>query len=248
MRFSTIAEVMQMSHKVAFEGIKARVVQVGKQFKGTSTAGKDWTKQDLDLEDSTGTITARVWNHDALPHTFKGQEVTILAHSSDRGVTGVYAFDGEYQGKVTRHIKVTDTGEIALIGASAPSSHPQQQSRAQPQTHAASPASSAAAPRHQPQQAQKPAPTPQDKFTPEQHAAQDAKNALARQVQLANMLERNLDAAVFVAGKFNKKYAGKFRAMDTEDIRAMAMTMQIACEHQGVHSLMPTTVKKEEAK
>jgi len=203
-----------MADKEQISGVKGTIKSIFKSNSGTTAQGKDWAVQDFDLTDNQVTIKVKVWNHPPIPTTAKGSAVTLLSHSGEKGLSGLYAHDDEYNGKVTRQIKVTDTGEVVIGAGSVP---------------AAAPAAAQSAPA----------------LTPEQQAKQDAVKAGHYIMQCANLLERNLDAAAWVAARFNAKHAN-FKKMDTEDVRTMAMSLQIACERNGVQNLMPTAAPKAE--
>lgn len=68
------------------------------------------------------------------------------------------------------------------------------------------------------------------------------RDAKQRQVQLVNLMQANLDAAAWLVSEFNIRHP-KF-PMGTEDIRAIAATLQIGCEHAGCGQLMPTEITK----
>ena len=135
-----------------------------------------------------------------------------------------------------------DDAAIKVLGAgSAPAAAPAAAQRQAPDAPEEEPPGFA-----EPQQARTRTDAPRAPApTPEQQAKQDAVKAGHYIMQCANLLERNLDAAAWVAARFNAKHAN-FKKMDTEDVRTMAMSLQIACERNGVQNLMPTAAPKAE--
>jgi hypothetical protein len=62
-------------------------------------------------------------------------------------------------------------------------------------------------------------------------------------MQHAILLERSLDAAAWIAKRFNEKYPSfQFKA---EDVRCIAMALQIPAERAGFAGLMPTQLPKD---
>jgi hypothetical protein len=68
--------------------------------------------------------------------SLKGKDITITAHKGDKGWTGIYSQDNEYQGKTTREIKVTPTATIEQGEGGGDNDEgeeePQQRSQAKP--------------------------------------------------------------------------------------------------------------------
>lgn len=83
--------------------------------------------------------------------------------------------------------------------------------------------------------------SPRRVLTPQEQAAEDLKEARRRQIQVINLWEWNIEAAVWLADKYNKNHPTK-KPMDTEDIRCVANSLQIACEHQHVVQIMPAVM------
>ncbi len=80
-----------------------------------------------------------------------------------------------------------------------------------------------------------------------EHSACGVRDAKQRQVQLVNLMRANLDAAAWLAEQFSVKHP-KFTPMTTEDVRSIAATLQIGCEHAGCPPLMPTELVKATGK
>lgn len=118
-------------------------------------------------------------------------------------------------------------GGEALSAAKAPATAPptaQQQQQQQSQSQSQSP--------------------PPQRAAPPQAAPEDGvRQAGMRIMKFANLLDKNLDAAVWLSERFAKKHPNQ-KQMTTEDIRSIAMSLQIASERAGLADLMPTTQLK----
>jgi hypothetical protein len=106
----TIAEVKNLQDKQMITQVSGRVTRVGSVRTGEGNYGP-WTAQDFDLEDATGKIKVTAWDHPALTG-FMGKVVVLTPTRSDKGWNGLTAVDNNYQGNVTKQIKVTKTGVI----------------------------------------------------------------------------------------------------------------------------------------
>lgn len=115
MKVSTLAEIREMDNQMVIPAVTATVVSIQAQKSG-GTADKPWTLQKIDLSQGNQKMAAVIWNHDPLPASMKGKQVTMLAFQGDRGWTGLFADDNEYNGKTTRQIKMTQAGTIEAIG------------------------------------------------------------------------------------------------------------------------------------
>jgi hypothetical protein len=259
MKFTALWEVAEMAHKAPIEALKAKVVQVGKQFTGNSN-DKDWTKQEVVLTDGQIEVKVKLWDKDLVPHTWKGREATLLSHSGERGLSGVYAFNDGGE----RIIKVTQTGNIVLAGGAGQedgggqeepppprqAQRPPPQQRPAPQSQRPAPQSQRPAPQSQrPAQPPRPAPRQQEAPPPpktaEQIAAEDkanevkARKAIARRVHL--MFEC-VKGASYIAEQTVVQSGGVLQFAST-DVQKVAVSLYMDCQRDGLHHHLPVTFK-----
>jgi hypothetical protein len=111
-----IAEAKQLQDKQMVTQLSGRVTRVGQIRKGEGEYGP-WSVQDFDLEDATGKIRINAWNKPALGE-FMGKLVVMTPTRSDKGWNGLTVIDHEYNGQVTKQIKLTGVGVIEEMPAS----------------------------------------------------------------------------------------------------------------------------------
>jgi hypothetical protein len=259
MRLTPLSEVAELSDKTPIEYLKGKVIQVGKQFSGKKKDETPWTKQELEITDGTATITVQVWDKDPFPHTWKGQQVTIMALSGQRGQTGVYAHNNTYNGKTTRMIKVTDTGEVALLGAGvnaqAQVPNPAPQSAANPAMQRSAPASSAAVGTRQqnppkggafaedepplvtPCAPREVSPPPPPKT--EKELAADANRRVAKRTHL---MYKCIMGAHYAAKQAFISTGGEL-AMDAEQVQKCAVSLYMDCQRDGLYQHLPVVIE-----
>lgn len=93
---------------------------------------KEWSIQNLMLKDDSGEIRVGAWNHDDLS-SLSGKKVSITAHKSEKGFSGVYCELNDYKGKQTKQLRLTYTAKIErLDGQQSADSTPTQSSSARP--------------------------------------------------------------------------------------------------------------------
>lgn len=94
------------------------------EIKSGEKDSKPWSVQHFFIKDDSGELKVSAWNHDDIqPLTHK--KVSITAHKSDKGFSGVYAEDNEWKQKITRQLRLTATAKIERLDGqqSADSSH-----------------------------------------------------------------------------------------------------------------------------
>lgn len=229
MRIIPISEISAMVHNEVIAGVKGKIKTIYKRQAG-GQGEKAWTKQDMELQDATGTIKVTIWNKDEIPTASKGKEVTILAHQSTKGLSSVYAWDNEYQGRTTRGVKVTAAGEIAFIGtleSAQPTSPTSQTNAAQAQSATTQSDSTTNS------TAQK-APA---KSTPKTEADVKAvEHFMMQQINLALIASR---AAIYYARRHNELYPDfKFTQAD---IRELTTRFYLGAEFKGMTAKMPSS-------
>src|SRR4051812_10448787 len=89
--------------------------KTGKYKQGART-GETWSLQNVELQAGEAEMTMVLKDRDEeLSKSWEGRQIRVEAWKGDKGWSGVYAFDDEYQGKITRKIKVTPTGNLSLL-------------------------------------------------------------------------------------------------------------------------------------
>ena len=125
-KLSSIAEVREMDADFPIPAIKGKLTALYPVKKGESEKGP-WSFQNGELTQGNQKIKIVFKGRDPVPMSTKGKEITLLSFHGDRGVSGLYASDNDYNGTVTREIKVTSTAEmIEGTGAGALGEQPQQ--------------------------------------------------------------------------------------------------------------------------
>ena len=123
MRELSIADVLQLEDKELIPSIKGTVKVVFDRKSGTSAKGP-WSVQGFVLSQGDEEITCGAWNMDDDLKALKGSEVTLSCWKGDKGLSGVYAQDDEYNGNITRKIRLTKTAQIAVNGSVSPQESP----------------------------------------------------------------------------------------------------------------------------
>src|SRR5262249_48347108 len=49
--------------------------------------------------------------------TWRGKQITLLSKDGERGLSGLYIEDNEYEGRISKQLKVTATAEIVPVGS-----------------------------------------------------------------------------------------------------------------------------------
>lgn len=112
MRVIDVSDIGQFDDGEVIPSLRGKITQTYERKTG-SKDGKPWSVQNAMFQDATGKIRFSVWGHeDIKPWT--GKEVTLSAHKSDKGLTGLFAEDNTYKEKTTRQIRMTASGKIEL--------------------------------------------------------------------------------------------------------------------------------------
>ncbi len=154
---------------------------------------KQWCIQNGELTDPAG-HTIPVMFKDRPPmevKSWQNKQVILTCNDGEKGTTGVWVFDDEYNGSITRKIKVTPTGHIDYADGSEQPAPAEQQQR--PATQQAQPSGQHATTR-QNQTQRKAAPA---------GGMKEARRVIA---QVAALHDVCLDAAVNQAAKFHRRH------------------------------------------
>lgn len=110
----TIAEVKKLETDMPVLDVRARVKTVYARKTGI-TEDREWSYQDLLIEDTTGSIYVKCQNKIPLDE-LKGKDVLLTCYKSDKhGWVGLTTFDDDYSDPAVRKLKMTKTGVITLL-------------------------------------------------------------------------------------------------------------------------------------
>lgn len=132
MRVVSIAEVKSLDPKEVIPCVRGRLVEVVKRQTGEKD-GKHWSIQRFKIKDNTGEVWVKAWDNDTeIPLSAKGQGILIECNDGNKGKTGVYAHDNEYNGKVERQIRLTASAKIDIENGNGAHEAPQTQRAPEP--------------------------------------------------------------------------------------------------------------------
>lgn len=121
MNIHTVADILRFPNETPLEGIEGTITAVYPRKAGTTQQNKPWSFQDATFADATGAIIKlKFVGCEDFSSSWKSRRVRITSVKSDRGRTGLYALDDEYNGNVTRKIKVTPSHTIVDLAESRP--------------------------------------------------------------------------------------------------------------------------------
>lgn len=117
----TVADILRFPNETPLEAIEGTITAVYPRKSGTTQQGKPWSFQDGAFADATGAVMKlKLVGCEDFPTSWKGRRVRITSVKSDRGRTGLYALDDEYNGQTTRKIKLTPSHTIVDLAESRP--------------------------------------------------------------------------------------------------------------------------------
>lgn len=142
MKVTPLNEISQLEDGELVMRVEGEITRVFDRKSGTKN-DKEWSIQNLILKDDSGEIRVGAWNHDDLS-SLSGKKVSITAHKSDKGFSGVYCELNDYKGKQSKQLRLTYTAKIErLDGQQSADSSNAQSSSARPNASGGS--------RHQPE-------------------------------------------------------------------------------------------------
>lgn len=115
---SSVADILDLDRDDTIKRFDAKIVKMFPPKTGKNNKG-EWSFQHLTCQDSQGDeIKVTLKDRDELPSSFKGKQVTFIAHQGKNGWTGLYAKDDDYKDKENpeRILWVTATAEIVKSG------------------------------------------------------------------------------------------------------------------------------------
>ena len=111
MRIIPISEIFGRDPKETIGCCAGRIIKLYPAKRGTNQKG-DWSFQRGTLQDKSGEIQFLLKDRQELTPEWKGRNVIMMARQGDKGFSGIYVEDDEYQGKVTRIIRLTPSATI----------------------------------------------------------------------------------------------------------------------------------------
>lgn len=112
-----------MADKQNLACIAGTITSVYKSKNGENSNGP-WSIQNIVLKGTDGTeITLWIKDREEIPNTVKGRFIILQAKQGEKGLSGLYVMDDDYNGKITRKIKVTPTCELSYQGGEPEQSH-----------------------------------------------------------------------------------------------------------------------------
>lgn len=115
MKVTPLNGISQLEDGELVMRVEGEITRVFDRKSGTK-GDKDWSIQNLMLRDDSGEIRVGAWNHEDLS-SFAGKKVSITAHKSDKGFSGVYCELNDYKGKVSKQLRLTYTAKIERLYA-----------------------------------------------------------------------------------------------------------------------------------
>lgn len=241
-----LSQLGAMADKQNLACIAGTITALYKPKTGTNSTG-EWSIQNATLRGTDG-IEVGLWLKDRpeLPQSAKGQYVILEARQGEKGLSGLYVMDDDYNGKITRKIKVTPTAELhygnppgaAPAGASQlppQAGPPQTDWEKRQQAAAESWGQEPSAPASQPPPSQNQASQPQAKA-----AAPDSMKEAERTIlQITNLHLTCSRAVIRYEAPTFKKLTGQ--DMTESQVQGAVASIFIESCRNGLHRNMPTT-------
>jgi hypothetical protein len=121
-----------MADKQNLACIAGTLLQIYKPKTGENSNGP-WSIQNVNIKGTDGTeVTLWMKDRPEIPSNQKGRFIILTAKQGEKGLSGLYVMDDEYNGKTTRKIKVTPTAELAYQDGQPQQAPPQQQQQRPP--------------------------------------------------------------------------------------------------------------------
>jgi hypothetical protein len=231
-KVTSMKEVGDLDDQMPIALVRGKVTQIFKAKRGPGDDGNPWSFQNLKLKDATGERKVVLKNRDDVPMDWRGKEIVIEGHHGEKGWSGIYASDNEYNGKTTREIKVTGSAGVFLASEVRDSESSSQAPSQKAPPAAANGSKTASAPAVGSEQP--------DKRATQLQAIKAAKSKAAR---LANLFTIAIDAVeAIVVPHWNEAIGSD--TMSEDQHQAAISTLFIAMQRDGLDTDLP--VKKLE--
>lgn len=115
MKLISIKEALALDPGDPISGVKGKILDVY-EFKTGNKGDKDWSVQNIMIQDRTGKVKVVLWNQQEIRKSSKGREIFILTgrHSKTNKPIGLEMEEQEYQGKTYTNIKASDSAEVGF--------------------------------------------------------------------------------------------------------------------------------------
>ena len=234
-------QLAAMADKQTLACVAGTIVSAYQAKRGTNANG-EWSIQNVVLKGDDGTeVTLWMKDREEIQKSAKGQRIILTAHQGDKGLSGLYIMDDEYNGKTTRKIKVTPSAELSYgVATQQPAAASYQQAQQTGQGLPQQAMHPEAAARHEAAAKSWDEPAAQPAPAPTQHAPVDQIVEARRSImQIANL---HLLCAKAVAQYEAPAYKRATGADMTESMQqgACASIFIESCRN-GLHRSMPTS-------
>lgn len=127
-----ISQLGSMVDKQPIGCVQGVITQIWKAKKGTTAStGNPWSIQNVVLRCHDGEVKLWVKDREEISMGWKNRTIRVECNQGEKGLTGLYVYDDDFNNKVERKLKVTPSANVFLIDETAgqrPAQQPQQQS------------------------------------------------------------------------------------------------------------------------
>lgn len=114
---TSLATIPDCKHNKPIPCIEGTIKSIWPPNTGTNSTG-DWSIQRAILEGDGTSIPLQIKDRAELDESkWKGRRIRVTASNGPHGMNGLYAIDDEYNGKVTRKLKITPSADIQIMTA-----------------------------------------------------------------------------------------------------------------------------------
>ena len=106
-----INDIKALNDGAAITELRLKLLNLWERKEGQGQHGP-WSIQNAVFTDGGQEIKAMIKDRDELPKSGIGDWITISSVNGAKGLSGLYAFDDEYQGNTERKIKITGSAQM----------------------------------------------------------------------------------------------------------------------------------------
>jgi len=110
----TLDEIRGLAVKSKIPRVEGTLQAVYETKRGTNAKGP-WRIQNVILAQGDDSMRVTIFSGPNVDKSMEGEEVAIMCSEVKGGLSGVTADDNDYNGEVTRQIRIDRTGQIALL-------------------------------------------------------------------------------------------------------------------------------------
>lgn len=225
-RVSSVSEINEMDAKEVIHLFKGKITKflfykdgVGKEENGTLQM---FLMKDKDGDE----IKIKAWDRDRIPEKWRGCEVSLLASKTQRGWSGVWAEDDEYNGETARIIKLGKSAEVIKGGSSGSHDEEREEEEDRSERHSGKRSN-----RHE-EEGEEEAPEEREAPRKRGSAMNEAKDRLVQCTNLYSLCYR-------AANYFGETTVELKSPLSAEHFQAMTSTMFIQMARDGYIDSMP---------